>query len=124
MTFFNVDDNLGANDKWLSIARKDRLAAAGLWTFAGSWCAHNLTDGHVPTAWLEEQPSGLRLAQMLVDARLWRKHANGFQFANWGKYQPTREKELKRRSANAERQARFRRNRSGEGEQDELQLVT
>lgn len=124
MTFFNVDDNLQINDKWASVPRKVRYEALGFWTWAGAWCAHNLTDGHITTAWVEEQPSGTRLAQILVDAKIWRRVPSGYQWVNWAKYQPTREQELKRRKNNAERQARFRRNRSGEEGQDDLQLVT
>lgn len=124
MTFFNVDDNLLGNDKWVSIPRKDRMAAAGLWTFLGSYCAHNLTDGNVPAALVDEMPNGPRLAQILVEAKLWRTVPGGFLYRNWAKYQPTREQEMKRRQKNAERQARFRRNQTGDDSQDELSLVT
>lgn len=124
MTFFNVDDNLTINDKWSTIPRKVRYEALGFWTWAGSWCAHNLTDGAVPAEWVEEQWNGARLAQILVDAKIWRRTTHGFQYVNWAKYQPTREGELERRRKNAEKARRYRRNQSSEEvEQDALPVT-
>ena len=91
MTFFNVDDNLQINDKWLSIPRKHRYEALGFWSWVGSWCAHNLTDGAVPADYVEEQFNGPRLANLLIDAKIWRRTPSGYQYINWGTYQPLRE---------------------------------
>jgi hypothetical protein len=71
MTWFKVDDGLHSHRKVMSIPRRERVAAMGLWVLAGSWCADNLTDGHVPRYMLTEWGATRRQAEALVSAGLW-----------------------------------------------------
>lgn len=109
MPWFKVDDGLFSSRKVLSIPRKDRVAAVGLWTLAGSWAAQELTDGVVPKYALDELGATLRLSRALVEAQLWLSRPDGgIEFKNWSEFQPTRSQVEADRSKTAERQARWR----------------
>lgn len=86
-----VDDQMFSHPKTLSIPRKDRLAAIGLWTLAGSWCSLNKKGGLLPAYMVEELGGTARLAQALVDARLWEPVDQSYQFHDWGDLNPTAE---------------------------------
>ncbi|HEX5772440.1 MAG TPA: hypothetical protein VFY11_15875 [Nocardioidaceae bacterium] len=63
--------------------------AVALWTRAGSWSARNLTDGFVPAG----MPARLcdtadQAVQELLNRGLWRRAKGGYQFHDWGHYQP------------------------------------
>lgn len=101
MPWFKVDDQFHDHRK----AARAGAGAVGLWTLAGSWCADNLTDGFIPeyvvVRWDRQWK---RLAQRLVDARLWepgeRDGEPGWFFHEWTERQPTRaEVEADRESA-------------------------
>ena len=110
MTWFKVDDGLHSHRKVRSLPRKDRMPALGLWCLAGSWCADNLTDGHVPTYMLEELGGTLRQAQLLVTSGLWVQVDDGFQFHGWSDEgrQPTRAEVEAHRESERKRKARWR----------------
>lgn len=71
MAWFKVDDRFYSSRKVLRIPRRFRVAAVGLWTLAGSWSAHDLTDGFIPWYMLDEFGADEELADALVSAGLW-----------------------------------------------------
>lgn len=117
MAWFKVDDKLHSAPKLLSIPRKYRLAALGLWTIAGSWSADQLTDGVIPDYMVEEWGGTKTLVDWLVKADLWRKVEDGTEFKNWDEYQPTKADIEAEREKNREKLRKWReRNReSNEG---------
>lgn len=109
MPWFKVDDGLFSSRKVLSIPRKDRVAAVGLWTLAGSWAAQELTDGVVPKYALDALGATLRLSRALVEAQLWLSRPDGgIEFKNWSEFQPTRSQVEKDREDARERQRSHR----------------
>lgn len=84
MAWFKVDDKAHSNNKIRRVLAEDPAALA-LWTVAGSWSSDNTTDGFVPDhqlPWLLPARS-VELAQVLVNARLWRRVRGGYQFHQW-----------------------------------------
>lgn len=115
MVWFKVDDGFYSSRKVLSIPRPQRLAAVGLWTMAGNWCARELTDGVVPAYVLAELGATPRLRRALVEAGLWLDQgSDGIEFSNWAQYQPTRADVEADRVKAAQRQAKWRERRRGE----------
>ena len=137
MPWFKVDDSLHSHRKVKRIPRrnKSRIAAMGLWSLMGSWCADQLTDGHVPSYMPEEEGGSDKEAAELVRVGLW--HANGHQcdrcpqpsdpdgwvFHDWTGgthgWQPSREKVEAEREAAAERQRKAREKAKAAREQRE-----
>ena len=72
MAWFKVDDKLHSSRKVMSIPKRQRLAAIGLWTLAGSWSADQETDGIIPDYMIAEWGGTRAVVQALVDAGLWR----------------------------------------------------
>lgn len=112
MTWFAVDDSFHGHPKLAELEAGKRFAEAiALWTMAGSWCAHHLTDGHVPAAQLRKlvpfQPTPA--ANELVRIGLWEVAEGGYQFRDWADYQPTREEVEARRAKSAARTRKSRR---------------
>lgn len=107
MTWFKVDDRLWGHPKWLA----SPAGARALWVTAGSWAAANLTDGRIPRHVLGSLGGRVRDADGLVSAGLWVVESGqheGWRFADWTDYQPTREQVEADRAAAAERQQRAR----------------
>lgn len=104
MTWFKVDDTLAAHPK----ARRAGLPAIGLWAVAGSWSSQQLEDGFVPGWFVESWPSGRKLANALVSAKLWtpavKEGDKGWQFHQWDERQPSSDTVKAERRANAARQ--------------------
>lgn len=111
MPWFKVDDDLARHPKILSISRRDRAAAMGLWCLAGAWSAANLTDGLVPDYLPHELGCSKRLADVLVGAGLWEPEGRAWRFHDWAERQPSRDQTLARRQADKERQQRHRQER-------------
>jgi len=84
--WFKVDDSLYSHPKWVAASP----AAKALWVTAGSWCASQLTDGHVPRHVLPIVGGKPRAAQELVDLGLWEMNGNGWVFHDWLELQPSR----------------------------------
>jgi ribosomal protein S16 len=116
MTWFKVDDKLHDHQK----VRRAGKAAMGVWVMAGSWAADNLTDGFIPAAVLSRWGT-TKDANQLVAAELWeparRDGEDGWQFHDWGEYQPVKKQVEEQRKVNAERLRKWREKRRGE--QDE-----
>ncbi|WP_291053675.1 hypothetical protein [Herbiconiux sp.] len=113
MAWFKVDDGFFSSRKVLSIPKRMRLAAVGLWTLAGTWSAKELTDGEVPEYMIEELGATQAAAEALVSARLWTREANVFHFANWDEYQPSAASIEDSRAAAKQRQAEYRARKAG-----------
>lgn len=85
--------------------------AAWLWVVGLSWCARNLTDGHIPAnqiarlTTLEDPHSA---AARAVEADLFRQVDGGFQVVNYLRFQPPRAEVIAKREADAERKRRGR----------------
>lgn len=116
MAWFKVDDKLHSAPKLLSIPRKYRLAALGLWTLAGSWSADQLTDGMIPDYMVEEWGGTKTLVDWLVKADLWQKIEDGTQFKNWDEYQPTKADIESEREKNREKLRKWRERNRGTDE--------
>lgn len=98
------------DDKFWSHRKTRRLtdAAVALWVRAGSYCGDHLTDGVIEHADIEFIGGDKAAADELVKAGLWLNHVKGYQFHDWDKYQPTREKVERDREATKERVKRNR----------------
>jgi hypothetical protein len=86
VTWFKVDDSFYDHPKVFDAPD----CAVALWTRAGAWAARNLTDGFVPSG----MPARLcdaadQAVQELLTRGLWRRTKGGYQFHDWGHYQPT-----------------------------------
>lgn len=108
MPWFKVDDQLTRSKKVLSIPRRYRMQAMGLWVMAGSWSAGELTDGFIPEHMLAELGGTKAIAAKLVDARLWKNVSRGFLIESWSDYQPVANDVKANRQRDAERKRRAR----------------
>jgi hypothetical protein len=73
---------------------------------AGTWSAHERTDGFVPAHVIEEFGCTLEIFQALISAGLWCEQGDDIQFHDWSDYQPTREQlEAKAAEVSARRSA-------------------
>lgn len=115
MSWFKVDDKLHSHKK----AARAGVAAMGLWTVAGSWCADHLTDGFVPDYIAHRLAPGSAddLAMALVDAGLWtfdeEDGDKGWRFNDWDDYQPTRDEVEAKREQERDKKRRQRRDGGG-----------
>lgn len=107
MPWFKVDDGFAFHRK----ALKAGNTALGLWVRAGSWCAHQLTDGQVPAEVLALLGGSSEDAEALVSAGLWDRTEEGYEFRGWHEYQPTKADVEEERSKARERQKEWRKNR-------------
>lgn len=112
MVWFRMDDSFPSHPKVLGIPRRERLAAIGLWTLAGGWCAKQLTDGYLAEHMVDEIGGSSKSAAALVNAGLWDLVDGGYQFHDWNDYNPTRDDVEADRSAARERMKRLRSGRS------------
>lgn len=108
MAWFKVDDKFHSSRKVLSIPRRHRLAAAGLWTIAGSWCGDQLTDGVVPKYMLDVWGATPAVVNALVKARLWEDKGDELTFTNWLQYQPSKKRVEDERVTSKERMRNIR----------------
>lgn len=113
MTWFKVDDSFHSHPKVLAAD----AAALGLWVVAGAWCSANLTDGFVPDYAIPRLlPDAAQLADKLVTCRLWKRTKGGYQFHDWGDYNPNSSDVQKERDAARERMRNLRAKRKGAGQ--------
>ncbi len=126
MPYFAVDDGFHSHPKTVRLGfDMAGLAAAGLWSKAGSWSSSNGTDGWIPPEVVDMLAPGVgrKLAERLVKVRLWepaqRDDETGWQFHDWTGEEDgvrrnyTRAETLKRRQDWAERQTRARARKKG-----------
>lgn len=109
MTWFRADDSLPTHRKVLSIPRgARRVAAMGTWVLAGTWCAANLTEGHIPAGVVDDLGLPARAVADLVAARLWHPTDGGYAMHDYLDYNPTKEQVERERAAARKRQQRAR----------------
>jgi hypothetical protein len=117
LSWFKVDDRLPTSRKMLRIPRSKRTAAIGLWTIAGAWSAHDLTDGFVPAFMIEEWGGTEADADELIRAGMWEADEHdgdpGYRFVNWDEYQPREVNVEAKREYERERKRQQRRDRNG-----------
>lgn len=106
--WFKVDDGFHKSRKLHNIPKRQRFAAAGLWAVAGSWAGDDLSDGHIPDSMIELWGPPKSAVDALVNAGLWDRVHDGFEFRNWDEYQPSKADVDADRAANRERQKNFR----------------
>lgn len=104
MPWIRFEDNFAEHPKVLAVSD----AAFRLHIRAVAYCSRLLTDGAVSVAALASIKSGkwgLRLADELVDARLWEKRHDGYQIHDYLHYQPSRAhiEEIRKQRADAGR---------------------
>lgn len=109
---FNVDLGFYDSEEVLSIPRKIRAAAVGVWTLCGSYAANKLSDGYVSAEALRDRGCTPAIRAALMSTRpepLWGEaHSGGIQFTRWAKWQRTSEEVKTYREADAERKRRAR----------------
>ena len=108
MAWFKVDDGLHSSRKLMSIPKRARFGAIGLWAVAGSWSADELTDGHVPEYMLSSWGAPPSAPGALVAAGLWERVSGGYLFCNWHEYQPSKQDVDAERAASRERMRELR----------------
>jgi len=111
--WFKVDDGFHSSRKLLSIPKRHRLAAAGLWVIAGSWCGQQLTNGRVPDYMLKEWGATPATVQALLDSGLWEVESDANVFYKWHEYQPSKRDVDAERAASRERMRDLRAKRKG-----------
>lgn len=116
--WFKVDDGFHSSKKLLSIPKRHRLAAAGLWVVAGSWCGDQLTDGHVPDYMLKEWGATPALVNALLESGLWEAVENANVFYKWHEYQPSKQDVDAERATSRARMRRLRASRKQEEPHD------
>lgn len=108
MTWFRVDDGFYDHPKVLDAG----VAAIGLWTLAGAYCARHLTDGVITDRQIRAIGGTRKQAEKLVAAGLWTceesragapPSARRYFFNDWREYQPSRADVTTRRQDDAER---------------------
>lgn len=108
MTWFKVDDSLHSSPKFHCIPKRQRFAAIGLWTIAGSWSANQLTDGRIPDHMIELWSPPPAAVTALVESGLWDRESGAYVFRNWHEYQPSRRDVEDERAASRERMREIR----------------
>jgi hypothetical protein len=83
VTWFKVCDTFAFHHKTVKAGN----AALGLWVRAGSWCSQHLTDGYLP-ADIASTMGTRAQAKRLVAAGLWLEADGGYQFHDWGAFNP------------------------------------
>lgn len=114
MPWFKVDDGLTSSRKWLSIPKKHRHEAVGVWAWAGSWSAKELTDGVIPKFMLEEWGVRKIIKDHLVSANLWSEDGANVAHLKWEEYQPTKAEVEADRRKNREKLRKWRERNHGE----------
>jgi hypothetical protein len=80
-----------------------------LWVIGITWCARNLTDGHIPAGAVRRLVADPdRAVDQLVAARVWSSTEEGFLVENYLQYQPSRDEVLSKRSREKARSQRRR----------------
>lgn len=104
MPWFNADDKMHGHPK----VRAAGLEAIGLWVVCGTYCTDYLTDGLVPSWYIQSWPKGKALADRLVKANFWERAGEDYQFLSWDEYQRTKDKVLTERKKARDRLAKWR----------------
>lgn len=119
---FNVDLGFYDSPEVLSIPRKHRASAVGVWTLCGAYAASQLTDGLVSAEKLREFGCTPAIKDALMSTTpepLWiaGNPAGAVQFTRWPKWQRTRAEVKSYRDSEAERKRQARANRTPTNDQ-------
>ncbi len=106
--WFRVHDGFHSSRKLHNIPKRQKFGAVGLWTIAGSWAMDEKTDGHIPDSMIALWGPPPSAAESLVNAGLWERTRDGFDFRNWIEYQASREDMDSEKEANRLRKAESR----------------
>lgn len=104
MVWARLDDQFHAHPKLAELDPDLMLAAVGLHTLVLSWCASQLTDGHVPAAQVRRlagQPVE-NLTAELVRVGLWEKATKAFIVHDYLDYNPSRAQVVAERERKSE----------------------
>lgn len=106
---FNVDLGFYDSDEVLSIPRKIRAAAIGVWTLCGSYSANKLTDGYVSAEALRDRGCTPAIRAALIASTLWESaDVDAIRFTRWAKWQRTCAEVKAYRESEAERKRKAR----------------
>jgi hypothetical protein len=127
---FNVDLGFYDSDEVLSIPRKIRAAAVGVWTLCGSYAANKLTDGYVSAEALRDRgcTPAIRAALMSTTPQpLWEAapdlgDVGAIRFTRWAKWQRTSGEVKAYRDADAERKRKAREARKAAETSDDSEM--
>lgn len=128
---FNVDLGFYDSPEVLSIPRRIRAQAVGVWTLCGSYSANKLSDGYVEAEKVREFGGTPTIRAALMATRdingepspLWvEAHSGGVQFTRWPKWQRTRAEVKAYREADAERKRNSRKAKRGTATSDNGEL--
>lgn len=110
MTWFKTCDGFHSHPKTQALFEGPCPGdAIALFMLAGSWCAHELTDGAVPLGFVRRSGLNPNAAAELVRVRLFEEVGDGsFRMHDYLKYNPSREQVLRANEKNAARQAKWR----------------
>jgi hypothetical protein len=91
LPWVRLDSNIATHDKVLDLlSRPNGHKAFVLWTCALGWSGGQATDGIVPRSALPINHGTSKLADLLVDVRLWEHAENGaYRIRNWDRRQET-----------------------------------
>jgi hypothetical protein len=103
MPWVRLDDSFFCHPK----AVEAGVEACGLYVWALTYSAHNLTDGHVPGAWVKQAVGARarRLAARLIAQGLWVENGTGYVIHDYLDFNPSRASVLAKRKADSDRKA-------------------
>lgn len=99
MPWFRMDDDFADHPKVVDLD----LASVGLWSLAGAYCSHYLTDGAITVSSLRRIAPHItlttkkKLAAKLVERGLWETTEDGWQIHDFNDYNPYAEAEKEKR---------------------------
>lgn len=84
LPWVRLDSNFYTHDKVLWLAgQRDGYRAVAVYVFSMGYAGGHATDGFIPKHVLPIIQGSERVAQALVDARLWEYADGGYQIRNW-----------------------------------------
>jgi hypothetical protein len=102
LPWVRLDSNFYTHDKvlWLT-TQKDGYRAVSVYIFSMGYSGGHATDGYIPRHVLPIIQGTERIAQMLVETRLWEHAEGGWQIRNWANRQELAMVAEAKRAANA-----------------------
>jgi hypothetical protein len=109
--WFDVDDHLHNSPELLSIPRRYRAAAMGVWTVCGSWTSAQLTNGFIPNEVIKDYGGTPDIRGWLIKAGFWIDGIEGVQYTSQGCRIPSAQRVRDERVAGARRVRKHRANK-------------
>jgi len=103
MPWVKLDDSFYSHPKVVNAGHE----AIGLYVISLTYASHQLTDGHVPAAWVKQQVGSRtsKLAGVLVEHALWEQNGTGWVIHDYLNYNPSRESIVEKRRKDSVRKA-------------------